>query len=284
MEETYVQWFPGHMTKTKRHIEKLLCQVDAVAEIVDARIPESSRNPELDKLVSGKPRVLLLNKCDMADAVQTARWREYFTDKGMAVLEISCKENTGIKKFVPLVRETLADKLARYAEKGMQGRGIRVMIAGIPNVGKSTLINRLVGNGRIKTEDRPGVTRGEQWINLGSGVELLDTPGILWPKFDDPKVGENLAFTGAVKDTVVDSETLAVRLIERLINDYPNAIPDRYGVSVEYDMFVYEVLERIAVARHFIKKGAEPDTERTAVILLDEFRAGLLGRITLETC
>lgn len=284
MEETYVQWFPGHMTKTKRHIEKLLSQVDAVAEIVDARIPGSSRNPELDKLISGKPRMLLLNKCDMADPVKTANWHNYFAEKGMSVLDISCKENTGIKRFVPLAREALADKLARYAENGMQGRGIRVMIVGIPNVGKSTLINRLVGNGKIKTEDRPGVTRGEQWINLGSGVELLDTPGILWPKFDDPKVGEHLAFTGAVKDTVVDIETLAVRLIELLIQLYPDAIPGRYGVDMEYEDFVYEVLERIAIARHFIKRGAEPDTERAAAVLLDEFRAGLLGRMTLETC
>lgn len=282
MEETYVQWFPGHMTKTKRHIEKLLSQVDAVAEIIDARIPQSSRNPDLDKLVSNKPRILLMNKSDMADPEKTALWREYYTKKGMSVLEISCKENIGIKKFVPLAREVLADKLERYKANGMQGRGIRVMIVGIPNVGKSTLINRLVGNSKIKAEDRPGVTRGEQWISLDDSVELLDTPGILWPKFDDPRVGEMLAFTGAVKDTVVDIETLAVRLIETLMKEYPEAITDRYGVSLEYEDFVYEILERIAIKRNFIMKGAQPNTERAAVILLDEFRAGMLGRITLE--
>lgn len=282
MEETYVQWFPGHMTKTKRHIEKLLSQVDAVAEIIDARIPQSSRNPDLDKLVSNKPRILLMNKSDMADPEKTALWRDYYTKKGMSVLEISCKENVGIKKFVPLAREVLADKLERYKANGMQGRGIRVMIVGIPNVGKSTLINRLVGNSKIKAEDRPGVTRGEQWISLDDSVELLDTPGILWPKFDDPRVGEMLAFTGAVKDTVVDIETLAVRLIETLMKDYPEALTNRYGVSLEYEDFVYEILERIAIKRNFIMKGAQPDTERAAVILLDEFRAGLLGRVTLE--
>ena len=284
MEETYVQWFPGHMTKTKRHIEKLLSQVDAVAEIVDARVPLSSRNPELDKLIRGKPRILLLNKCDMADPVKTAAWHTYFEQRGMAVLDISCKDNSGVKRFIPLCLEVLADKLAKYAANGMQGRAIRVMIVGIPNVGKSTLINRLLGASRIKAEDRPGVTRGEQWISLGDGMELLDTPGILWPKFDDPKVGELLAFTGAVKDTVVDIETLAVRLIETLLTLYPDAIPSRYGVSTEYDAFVYEILERIAVARHFIQKGAEPNTERAAAVLLDEFRGGLLGRITLENC
>lgn len=282
MEETYVQWFPGHMTKTKRHIEKLLSQVDAVAEIIDARIPQSSRNPDLDKLVSNKPRILLMNKSDMADPEKTALWRDYYTKKGMSVLEISCKENVGLKKFVPLAREVLADKLERYKANGMQGRGIRVMIVGIPNVGKSTLINRLVGNSKIKAEDRPGVTRGEQWISLDDSVELLDTPGILWPKFDDPRVGEMLAFTGAVKDTVVDIETLAVRLIETLMKDYPEALTNRYGVSLEYEDFVYEILERIAIKRNFIMKGAQPDTERAAVILLDEFRAGLLGRVTLE--
>ena len=282
MEETYVQWFPGHMTKTKRHIEKLLSQVDAVAEIIDARIPQSSRNPDLDKLVSNKPRILLMNKSDMADPEKTALWRDYYTKKGMSVLEISCKENVGIKKFVPLAREVLADKLERYKANGMQGRGIRVMIVGIPNVGKSTLINRLVGNSKIKAEDRPGVTRGEQWISLDDSVELLDTPGILWPKFDDPRVGEMLAFTGAVKDTVVDIETLAVRLIETLMKDYPEALTNRYGVSLEYEDFVYEILERIAIKRNFIMKGAQPDTERAAVILLDEFRDGKLGRITLE--
>ena len=282
MDEMHIQWFPGHMTKTKRHIEKLLSQVDAVAEIIDARIPYSSRNPELDVLIKDKPRILLLNKSDMADPSVTALWKKHFQSKNMSVLEISCKENSGIKEFVPLVRGVLSDKLKRLAEKGMAGRGIRIMIVGIPNVGKSTLINRLSGNSRIKIEDRPGVTRGEQWITLDKGVELLDTPGILWPKFDDPSVGEMLAFTGAVKDTVVDIETLAVRLISILIERYPDAITQRYGVSIEYEDFVYEILERIALKRHFIKRGNQPDTERAAAVLLDEFRGGLLGRISLE--
>ncbi len=282
-EEMIVQWFPGHMTKTRRHMEKLIHSVDAVAEIIDARIPISSRNPEIDTLISGKPRLLLMNKSDMADRSKTDLWVRYFSQKGLRVLEISCRDNSGIKLFVPGVRELLSQKLAKYAAGGMSGRGIRIMIAGVPNVGKSTLVNRLTGSSKIKAEDRPGVTRGEQWINLGDGVELLDTPGVLWPKFDDPKVGEMLAFTGAIKDTVVDIETLAVRLIEVLIDKYPDAIPQRYGIGVEYENFVFEVLERIALKRNFLKKGAEPDTERAAAVLMDEFRAGLLGRITLES-
>lgn len=281
-EHTYVQWFPGHMTKTKRHLEKLFSQIDAVAEIVDARIPLSSRNPDLDKMLTGKPRIILLNKSDMADKTATEEWKKYFEDKGYTALAISCKDNSGIKNFLSAVKTVLSEKIASYQNKGMVGRSVKIMVVGIPNVGKSTFINRMAGNGKIKTEDRPGVTRTEQWISLNNGIDLLDTPGVLWPKFDDKRVGEMLAFTGAVKDTVIDIEYLAVRLLEVLIEKYPREIENRYGVSIEYDQFVFEVLERIAKKRGYFIKGGEANTERTAIMLLDEFRGGKLGNITLE--
>ncbi len=281
-EHTYVQWFPGHMTKTKRHLEKLFSQVDAVAEIVDARIPLSSRNPDLDKMLTGKPRIILLNKSDMADKTATEEWQKFFEDKGYTALAISCKDNSGIKNFLSAVKTVLSEKIASYQNKGMIGRSVKIMVVGIPNVGKSTFINRMAGNGKIKTEDRPGVTRTEQWISLNNGIDLLDTPGVLWPKFDDKRVGEMLAFTGAVKDTVIDIEYLAVRFLEVLIEKYPKEVEERYGVSVEYDQFVFEVLERIAKKRGYFIKGGEPNTERAAIMLLDEFRGGKLGRITLE--
>lgn len=281
-EHTYVQWFPGHMTKTKRHLEKLFSQVDAVAEIVDARIPLSSRNPDLDKMLAGKPRIILLNKSDMADAQATAEWKKYFEDIGYSALAISCKDNSGIKSFLSTAKTVLADKIAAYISKGMVGRSIKIMVVGIPNVGKSTFINRMAGNSKIKTEDRPGVTRTEQWISLNNGIDLLDTPGVLWPKFDDKRVGEMLAFTGAVKDTVVDIEYLAVRLLEVLLEKYPEEVKKRYDIDIEYESFVFEVLERIALKRGYVVKGGEANTERAAIMLLDEFRGGKLGRITLE--
>lgn len=282
MDNVYVQWFPGHMTKTRRQMEKRLSQIDAVAEILDARIPLSSRNPDLDELVKDKPRLILLNKADLADEAQSERWVQYFRQQGCSAIKVSCQNHVGIQEFQARVKEVLAEKLAAYREKGMVGRSIKVMVAGIPNVGKSTFINRLAGGARLKTADRPGVTRGEQWINLGNGIELLDTPGVLWPKFDDPRVGEMLAFTGAVRDAVVDVEHLAVRLLELLLAQYPSLVAQRYEVSLEYDAFVFEVLERIARKRGFLQKGGVPNTERAAVMLLDEFRGGKLGRITLE--
>ena len=220
-EAQSIQWFPGHMTKTKRQIEKCLKLVDAVAEIIDARIPVSSRNPILDKLIQNKPRVILLNKSDMADPLQTSRWIEYYKSKGIVAIPIDCRTGKGLNGFIPLIREVLSDRIAAWEAKGMVGRTIRVMVVGIPNVGKSSLINRMAKNSKANVEDRPGVTRSNQWFSIGKGFDLLDTPGVLWPKFDDPIVGERLAFTGAVKDDVVDIEHLASRLLEHLRGGYP---------------------------------------------------------------
>ncbi|MEF2920158.1 MAG: ribosome biogenesis GTPase YlqF, partial [Acutalibacteraceae bacterium] len=215
-----IQWFPGHMTKTKRRIQASLKLVDAVVEIIDARIPISSRNPDIDKLIQNKPRVILMNKCDMADKLQTNRWIEHFKKKNIVAIPVDCKSGRGLNAFVPAVKNVLADKIEQWEAKGMKNRSIHLMIVGIPNVGKSSFINRMAKKGSAKVEDRPGVTRGNQWFTIGQGLELLDTPGVLWPKFDDPEVGEKLAFTGAVKDQVMDTELLAFRLLE-VMSKYP---------------------------------------------------------------
>lgn len=279
-----IQWFPGHMTKTKRKIEASLKLVDAVAEIIDARIPVSSRNPDLNDLVLNKPRLILMNKCDMADKKQTARWIDYYKKQGIAAIPIDCKSGKGLNAFMPTVKEILADKIALWNEKGMTGRSIRVMIVGIPNVGKSSFINKIARNGKAKVEDRPGVTRGNQWFPIGNGLELLDTPGVLWPKFDDPAVGEKLAFTGAVKDQVMDTEMLAMRLLE-VMEKYPTeAFLQRFKLkSEELDgKDAYELLKLIGKKRGMLISGGEIDTERASVMLLDEYRSGKLGNITLE--
>jgi ribosome biogenesis GTPase A len=283
-EAQSIQWFPGHMTKTKRQIEKSLKLVDAVAEIIDARIPVSSRNPVLNHLIQNKPRVILMNKCDMADPVQTSRWIEYYKSKGIAALPIDCRTGKGLNGFIPLVKSVLSDRIASWEAKGMVGRTIRVMVVGIPNVGKSSLINRLAKNSKANVEDRPGVTRSNQWFTIGKGFDLLDTPGVLWPKFDDKIVGERLAFTGAVKDEVVDTEHLASRLLEVLRDSYQSALKQRYKLE-DMDLSElkgYEMLERIGKKRGMLISGGEIDLERASIMVLDEFRSAKIGRITLE--
>ena len=284
-----IQWYPGHMTKTRRMIAEQIKHVDAVCEIVDARIPVSSRNPDIDELTAGKPRLVVLNRVDQADPEATRRWAAWFRSKGYAVLECDAKSGRGTKQFAAAVRSLLADKLRAYAEKG-QNRVVRVMILGVPNVGKSTFINRIAGRKTAKTEDRPGVTRAKQWVPIDRGLELLDTPGILWPKFEDQSVGLNLAYTGAVKDEILDVETLGCHLMAYLGASYPEALKTSYKLPAlpewedgEADVaWGYRLLETAGKKRGFLISGGEVDTERMAKILLDEYRSGKLGRFTLE--
>lgn len=286
-EAQTIQWFPGHMTRTKRQIEKSLKMVDIVAEIIDARVPVSSRNPILKKLIGNKPRLILMNKSDMADSAATACWIAYYKQKGVKAIALDCRTGKGVNGFMPAIREVLQDQIARWEAKGMTGRPIRVMVVGIPNVGKSSLINKMCrgGNaGKADVQDRPGVTRQNRWFTIGKGFELLDTPGVLWPKFDDPIVGERLAFTGAVKDDVVDVESLASRLLEVLRETYPQAMATRYkleGMDLS-EMQGFELLELVGRKRGFLISGGEINTERAAITVLDEFRSGKLGKITLE--
>ena len=283
-EAQTIQWFPGHMTKTRRKIQASLKLVDAVAEIIDARIPVSSRNPELHKIIENKPRIILMNKCDMADPSQTARWVSYYQKEGVLAIPVDCKSGRGLNQFIPKVRELLKDRIIQWEQKGMVNRTIRVMIVGIPNVGKSSCINRMAKQNRAKVEDRPGVTRGNQWFTIGKAFDLLDTPGVLWPKFDDPNVGEKLAFTGAVKDQIVDTEQLASRLLEVLRDEYSAMLAARYKLE-KYDLRPlqgYELLELIGRKRGMLASGGEIDTERASIMVLDEFRSAKLGKITLE--
>ena len=280
-ENMNIQWYPGHMTKTRRQIEADLKQVDAVCEIVDARIPMSSRNPDIDSICGQKPRIIVLNRMDLADPAATKRWKEYFRKRGMAVLTTDCKSRQGIADFTPAARTACAEKLERDAARGMN-RPLRVMVVGIPNVGKSTLINQISGRKGAKAENRPGVTRGKQWVTVDSGLQLLDTPGILWPKFEDPQVGMMLAFTGAVKEGVIDLEELACRLMELLHKYYPQVLLERYKVEAEPGTPGYELLEMAGRNRGFLLRGAEVHTERMAKVLMDEFRSGKLGKFTLE--
>ena len=278
-----IQWYPGHMTKTRRLIGENLKYVDAVCEILDARIPVSSRNPDLDSLAKGKPRLIILNRVDLADGALTQTWSKYFSEKGMAVLECNAKSGAGVARFGAVLRELLADRLEKFAEKGMVGRPVKVMICGIPNVGKSTFINRVAGRTAAKAENRPGVTRGKQWISVpNAGVDMMDTPGILWPKFEDKRAGLNLAFTGAVKDDILDVETLACFLMEALSDKYPKALEDRYRIQVSAEATGLDLLCAAGKKRGFLISGGEIDYTRMANVLLDEFRAGTLGRITLE--
>lgn len=280
-DQMNIQWYPGHMTKTRRQIEADLKQVDAVCEIVDARIPMSSRNPDIDSICGNKPRIIVLNRMDLADPAATKRWAEYFRGKGMAVIATDCKTRKGIADFTPAARTACAEKLERDAARGMN-RALRVMVVGIPNVGKSTLINQISGRKGAKAENRPGVTRGKQWVTVDSGLQLLDTPGILWPKFEDPEVGMMLAYTGAVKEGVIDIEELACRLMELLHKYYPQVLLDRYKVEAEAGTPGYELLEMAGRKRGFLLARGEIHTERMAKVLLDEYRSGKLGRFTLE--
>ena len=280
-ESMNIQWYPGHMTKTRRQIEADLKNVDAVCEIVDARIPMSSRNPDIDSICANKPRIILLNRMDLADPETTKRWLTYFRSNGMAAVATDCKSQKGIGAFQPAVRSVLKEKIERNAAKGMN-KPLKVMIVGIPNVGKSTLINQISGRKGAKAENRPGVTRGKQWVTVDSSLLLLDTPGILWPKFDDPNVGMMLAFTGAVKENVIDTEELAARLMELLWKHYPNVLKDRYKVDIQEELPGYMLLEEAGRKRGYLLSRGEINTERMAKVLLDEYRSGKLGHFTLE--
>lgn len=276
-----IQWYPGHMTKTRRQMETDIKQVDAVCEIVDARIPIASRNPDIDAICGSKPRIVVLNRLDLADPEGTKRWAAWFRSRGMTVIATDCKSRKGIADFGPAARNACKEKIERDAAKGMH-RPIRVMVVGIPNVGKSTLINQISGRKGAKAENRPGVTRGKQWVTVDSGLQLLDTPGILWPKFEDPQVGLLLAFTGAVKEDVLDVEELACYLMQLLAKNYPQALKDRYKVDAQPDTPGYTLLEMAGRSRGFLVSGGEVNTERMAKVLLEEFRSGKLGRLTLE--
>lgn len=281
-QKQIVQWFPGHMAKTRRLIKESLPFVDLVTEIVDARIPMSSANPELSELIGNKPRIVLLNKCDVADEKATKQWVEYYKSNGIYALPVDCRSGKALNAYLPLVREILREKIQKNAEKGMAGKPLRVMVVGIPNTGKSSFINKMAGRNRAKVADKPGVTRSNSWFAVGNGIELLDTPGVLWPKFDDPTVGDRLAFIGSVKDEVLDSETLALKLINVLKTDYAERLSERFKITDFADKEDYEILEMIGRKRGMLISGGEIDTERASVILLDEYRAGKLGKLTLE--
>lgn len=280
-----IQWFPGHMAKARRKLKESLKLVDAVAEIIDARIPISSRNPEILSIISGKPHILMLNKIDVSDETQTEKWREYYSSLGIEVLKVDCCSGKGLNSFSPCIERVLKEKIEKWRLKGIKGRAVRVMVVGIPNVGKSSFINKISNTGRAKVEDRPGVTRSNQWFPVSKKVEILDTPGALWPKFDDNLIGENLAFTGAIKDDILDIQELAAKLIETLKSRYRKEISLRFKLeSRELDSTnSYEILNFIGQKRGMLLPGGKVDLQRASVMIIDEFRAGKLGRITLET-
>lgn len=277
-----IQWYPGHMTKTRRQMEEDVKFVDMVAEVVDARIPISSRNPDIDSIVGSRPRMIIFNRADQADPAITAKWLSAFREKSFAVLETDAKSGKGVAQFPAVVKAALKDKITAWQAKGQVGRPVRIMVVGIPNVGKSTFINKVAKRKSAKAGDRPGVTRGKQWVGVDRGLELLDTPGILWPKFEDKLTGMHLAFTGAVKDEIMDSEELACNLLELLRDRYPAALSERYKIEVPSELPGWELLERAARKRGMLISGGEADTERMSKVLLDEFRGGKLGRFTLE--
>ncbi|MBR3966617.1 MAG: ribosome biogenesis GTPase YlqF [Clostridia bacterium] len=285
MPTEIIQWFPGHMAKTRRMITEHLKQVDVVIEILDARIPYSSHNPEIMKIIEQKPMITLLNKASLADPDKTARFVKKYTAGNRVCLATDCITGEGMNKIAPVIKEVLSEKLKRYEEKGMSGRKLRAMVVGIPNVGKSSLINKISGNKKAKVENRPGVTVDKQWVSTTIGIDLLDMPGVLWPKFDDRAVGENLAITGAIKDSVLEIEAIALALVSRMRNMYPALLCERYklGEISQYDETDdYELFRIIGKKRGFLISGGEINEERTANMLLDEFRAGKLGRITIE--
>ncbi len=283
-EGKQIQWFPGHMAKTRRIMRENLKYVDIVIEIRDARIPKSSSNPEIKSLLEKKPRIIILNKADNADRNITRKWIEYYASKGITAIEADCRSGKGLNALMPAVKETLKDLLNRRAERGMDGMAIRMMVVGIPNVGKSSFINRLAKSRRTKVEDRPGVTRGKQWVTIDGGIELLDMPGVLWPKFEDKQVGEHLAFTGAVKDDILDVEYLAMKLLDVLRERYFERLSTRYGIALEETEHLdsYDLLTEIGRKRGMLMAGGVVNTERMATTLLNEFRSGALGNISLE--
>ncbi len=286
MPTDIIQWFPGHMAKTRRLIGENLKNVDIVIELLDARIPQSSRNPEITKLVADKPLITLLNKSLLADPAATEKWVRHYTGDGHICIPFDCIGKKGVDRLLPAVRTVLSDKIKRYEDKGMQGRKLKAMVVGIPNVGKSSLINLLGGTKKAKVENRPGVTLTPQWVTTKEGLDLMDMPGVLWPRFDDRATGENLAITGAIKDDVVEIETLAVALVAKLRRRYPALLATRYKLdeqTLQGDMSDYDLFEVIGRRRGFLISGGEVNTERTANMLLDEFRSAKIGRITLDT-
>lgn len=274
------QWFPGHMTKAMRQMKDDIKLIDLIIELLDARIPLSSRNPEIDNLGQNKARLVLLNKADLADEKQNSKWIEYFKKKGIVALKINSKNKQGIKEINNAVNIACKEKIERNLKRGIKNRPIRAMVVGIPNVGKSTFINAYAGKNCAKTGNKPGVTKGKQWIRLNKNLELLDTPGVLWPKFDDQKIGMHLAFIGSMNDNILDVSELAFQLIKLLENLYPNAIKDRY--SIEGDDNILQIMYQIAEVRGCKLKGNQPDLDKTSKIVLDDFRSGKLGRITLD--
>ena len=276
-----IQWFPGHMAKTKRKIKEQLKLVDAVAEITDARIPVSSRNPDIPELIGDKPHIIVLNKCDMADKAETAKWIDIYKKSGISAVAADCKSGKGLVEFKNCVLSLLSDKITKNKEKGMAGKSVRIMIVGIPNVGKSSFINKLSSNSKAKVENRPGVTRMNQWYKVGNNLELLDTPGVLWPKFEDETVGEHLAFTGAVSDRIIDTELLAMRLLATLSKSYPELLEQRYKIS-EFPEDSYDMLCLLGKKRGMMIRGGEVDTERAANMLLEEYRNLKIGAVTIE--
>lgn len=296
MNEVSIQWFPGHMTRTKRQMQKLLPLVEGVIELLDARVPLSSRNPDIKELIQNKPEIILLNKADTADPVMTDKWINELRKTASDVIPVDCRSGHGLDRIVPAIRKMLAPLIEKYEQKGMSGRTLHLMVVGIPNVGKSSFINKMAGQSKAKVEDRPGVTREKQWVRISDTIEFLDTPGVLWPKFEDMAVGEKLAFTGAVKDDVVDTELLASRLLLTLRDISPESLTSHYKIdlatpeeddAMEQGLTLgcasgYELLCRVGKARNMLIKGGEINTERAALCVLDEFRAGKLGRITLE--
>ncbi|MFQ6818467.1 MAG: ribosome biogenesis GTPase YlqF [Blautia sp.] len=275
-----VQWYPGHMTKAKRQMQEDLKLIDLIIELVDARVPISSRNPDIDSLGQNKARLILLNKADLADERQNEAWKEYFQNRGFHVVKVDSRSGAGMKQVHAMIQEACRDKIERDKKRGIKNRPVRAMVAGIPNVGKSTFINSFAGKACTKTGNKPGVTRGKQWIRLNKNVELLDTPGILWPKFEDQKVGERLACIGSIKDDLLNMEELALILITYLKERYPGALEKRYGVSEGGEALA--VMEEIAKVRGCVKKEDELDYAKTAGIIFDDFRSGKTGRITLE--
>lgn len=270
------------MAKTRRLIKENLSAVDAVCELVDARVPESSRNPEIDEIVGPKPRIVLLNKCDLADDKATARKIKELESKGIVALPVDCRTGKGLDKFQPAVRELLKDKIQANVDRGMVGKSLRIMVVGIPNTGKSSFINRMAGKARAEVADKPGVTKSNRWFFIGSGIELLDTPGVLWPKFEDPEVGFKLAFIGSVKDQILDIQEIAVRFLVVMQKNYADRLRERYKIEDFEELEPYELLELIAKKRGMLLRKGEYDTERAAVMLLDEYRSGKLGKLTLD--
>ncbi|BDF33741.1 ribosome biogenesis GTPase A [Lachnospiraceae bacterium] len=276
----HFQWYPGHMTKAKRMMQENMKLIDLVIELVDARIPLSSRNPDIDELGKHKARLILLNKADLADDKWNDAWAEYFRSKGFSVVKVNSKKGGGMKSIHGVIQEACREKIERDRKRGILNRPVRAMVVGIPNVGKSTFINSLAGKSCTKTGNKPGVTKGKQWIRLNRQVELLDTPGILWPKFEDQQVGQKLAFIGSIKDDILQTEELGAQLIRFLLDNYPGVLESKY--TIEEDNDVYVTLSRIAESRHCLVRGSELDTEKAALLLLDDFRNGKMGRLTLE--